>query len=107
MSYNILAASLAAEHPELYRGVDARVMRQSRRRSVLVKEIEALAPDVLLLQENESFPFLQRELGRRGYDGAHAPAAAVSSTGAACFFAATRSSASTSRRSISKTPSAA
>ena len=107
MSYNILAASLAAEHPELYRGVDARVMRQSRRRSVLVKEIEALAPDVLLLQENESFPFLQRELGRRGYDGAHAPRGGGKLDGSSVFFAATRSSASTSRRSISKTPSAA
>ena len=86
MSYNILAASLAAEHPELYRGVDARVMRQSRRRSVLVKEIEALAPDVLLLQENESFPFLQRELGRRGYDGAHAPRGGGKLDGSSVFF---------------------
>ena len=86
MSYNILAASLAAEHPELYRGVDARVMRQSRRRSVLVEEIKSLAPDVLLLQENESFPFLQRELGRRGYDGAHAPRGGGKLDGSSVFF---------------------
>ena len=62
MSYNILAASLAARTSETTVAASgARVMRQSRRRSVLVKEIEALAPDVLLLQENESFPFLQRD----------------------------------------------
>ena len=86
MSYNILAASLAAEHPELYRGVDARALRQRRRRSLLVEEIKALRPDVLLLQENESFPFLQRELGRCGYGGAHAPRGGGKLDGSSVFF---------------------
>ena len=66
MSYNILASSLASEHPKLYRGVDPRVLRPSRRRRVLVEEIKALKPDELFLQENDSFASFTHELGRRG-----------------------------------------
>ena len=85
-SYNILAPALAAEHPELYRGTDVRAMRRRRRRSVLVEEIKALRPDVLLLQENESFAFLQTELGRCGYGGAHAPRGGGKLDGSSVFF---------------------
>ena len=86
MSYNILASSLASEHPELYRGVDPRVLRPSRRRRVLVEEIKALKPDVLFLQENDSFAFLRHELGRCGYEGAHAPRGGGKLDGSSVFF---------------------
>ena len=86
MSYNILASSLASEHPELYRGVDPRVMRPARRRRVLVEEIKALKPDVLFLQDNDAFAFFKHELGRCGYEGKHAPRGGGKLDGSSVFF---------------------
>lgn len=67
-SYNILAQAYI--RPERYPNTPASVLDPGRRQSALIRHIEALAGDVICLQEVEPalFQAIERQIGPHGYE---------------------------------------
>lgn len=85
-SYNVLADAYI--RPERYPGVPASVLAPERRRAALVRRIEALAGDVICLQEVEpdTLQALGARLGPRGYEAHYARKGGDRPDGCATFF---------------------
>jgi|AntAceMinimDraft_5_1070358.scaffolds.fasta_scaffold74008_1 mRNA deadenylase 3'-5' endonuclease subunit Ccr4 len=76
MSYNVLADSQARSYrDELYRNVPEDLLWWPRRLRAILAEVRAVRPDILCMQECESFADVARSLKGDGYLGVHAPRA--------------------------------
>lgn len=70
MSWNILADTAVQDHYEtLYRQVPSVFLDWNGRKYKVLKEIEALRPHILCLQEVDHFEELKEDLRFKGYDG--------------------------------------
>ncbi|CAA0818397.1 Carbon catabolite repressor protein 4 homolog 5 [Striga hermonthica] len=86
VSYNILAAENARNHPELYRDVRPKHLDWEYRKNILCKEIKKYQASVLCFQEVDHFDDLNDCLGEDGFRGLYKARGGEARDGCAIFW---------------------
>ncbi|GFP85846.1 carbon catabolite repressor protein 4 homolog 5 [Phtheirospermum japonicum] len=88
VSYNILGAENARNHPELYRRVSPKHLDWDYRKKLLCKEVKDYQASILCFQEVDHFDDLNEILGKDGFRGLYKARGGESQDGCAIFWKA-------------------
>ncbi|XP_028793872.1 carbon catabolite repressor protein 4 homolog 3 [Neltuma alba] len=88
VSYNVLADRNAYEHRDLYSNVPSQYLKWNHRKRVICKELFALDPDIICLQEVDRYWEISNTLVKAGYIGSYKRRTGDTIDGCALFWKA-------------------